>query len=334
MNEKEAREIAQKYYNDPFARLTKDGERGWVFAPSLLGATFGAAVLVIEKKTGLAYELPSGYIGYHDLALEDFETRQGMFQWPENGGVPLPNREALLIRKIEDAKREMVSDVTQARYCADLLAELARDVYALKLRNNESADKHFREAVHLQRQYIHQWSPNLAQTPVEKYVWFLNRERRSDEAKVLEEEFQKLLAGSESSRGMSTTTAQTGRDDELAQASKLLEQAADLEDSGQYEMAIESYRQSIAIVKKSARTEETEFALLLAYYGLGSLYLKRNDFLNAVATLGDAVSLYKTSLSKKPLQFAFTGCVQAMAQCLHHLGRSDEVEELTKLQEL
>lgn len=331
MKENEAAAFAKKYYNDQFARVTKNGQRGWVFGPSILGATFGGAVLIIEKETGIAYELPSGFIGYHDLALEDFETRQGLFEWPASGGVPLPNREALLIRKIEDARRAMVSDATQARYCGDLLAELARDVYALKLRNNEYADKYFREAVSLQREYLQYWSTNLSQTPVDKYVWFLNREKRTEEAKALEEEFQSLLKQRETKTANSIATNQNGSDGHLAHAAQLLEQAADLEDSGQQEKAIELYEQGIAIVNKAERTEETEFALLLGYYGLGSLYFKRNDYLNAVKILGNAVSVYKSSSVKGPLQFAFTGCVQTLSECLLKLGRNDEVEELSKL---
>lgn len=295
MNKKEAQAVARSYYRDRFARLIKDGNRGWVFGPSILTAGVGGCTLIIEKQSGYQFEIPSAFVGFCELAIEDFEERNGLFDWPEQGGVPSPNREKLLLRKIEQS-RALASrgDTEHTRYLADLLTEIGRDIYLFKHDDVVQAENCLREAVAIQRTHVQLWSRTSQRTPLDVYVWFLHREKRTDEAKQLDAEFALLQSKAEQPKEHVREIQENSNSPPAAHAEdhNLIDQGAKL-----LEMAVDAADK------------------------------------NALGVLANSTSLYRSSSFKDALKFTLTASVQCMAECLTKLGRQSELSELAAIDE-
>lgn len=331
MDEDRARQIASEHYKDESPQLFRDGERGWVFRPSPLRSGWGQETLIIDKQTGALYTIPSGFIAFYELALEDFDARSGLFEWPDEGGCPNPDRTKLALRQAEDA-RALLPTATEeeAVHCACLLAEVARNIYLFKLNDHERAEIQFREAVEVQRKHVQRFSDSSS-SPVGMYVWYLNRQKRFDEASQLELEFQ-ALRQSVQSRQPQTTAGKgaTGVKDEIIKrGTHLLERALDAEEGRHPDEAVRLYRQGIEVLLQAERSEETDFGLLMGYHALGSLLHQSGQYQQTLDVLRRAIELYQSSANKGPLRMITQANVEILAECLTKLGRKDDLARLT-----
>ncbi|MFA6211546.1 MAG: hypothetical protein WC714_19065 [Candidatus Obscuribacterales bacterium] len=114
MKSQNPKAIADKFYGDPFSRKIRDGNRCCEFGPSIFKSGFGTKSLLIDKETLTVYELPSGFGRFGDLPMLDYENKWGLFTWPDQGGIPIPDEDKIL-RKEEVIGRNNGADANESQ---------------------------------------------------------------------------------------------------------------------------------------------------------------------------------------------------------------------------
>lgn len=106
--------IADKYYGDPFSRKVREGKRCCLFGPSIFKSGVGTKSLLIDKETLTVYELPSSFGRFGDLPMLDYENKWGLFAWPEQGGIPIPDEDKILRQEtVRSANTGAVANASQ-----------------------------------------------------------------------------------------------------------------------------------------------------------------------------------------------------------------------------